>query len=54
VSDIESIRPFPKESELANRIKDLIFEYEGELSTVAVIGILDLVKAEITIEAMEQ
>jgi len=35
---------FSKEQELCGRLQDLIHEYDGELSLVAVIGVLDLVK----------
>jgi len=45
-SKIKSIRPYPKESELASRIKDLIHEYDGEMSIVALLGILEMVKSE--------
>lgn len=33
---------FSRENELSNRITDLISEYNGELSLVSVIGILQL------------
>jgi hypothetical protein len=37
---------YPKEQEICNRIFDVINEYEGEVSTVAILGILDMVHRE--------
>lgn len=42
-----SEKRYSKEAELSDRIVNLIHEYDGELSLVAVIGILDVVKDEI-------
>lgn len=35
---------FSKEQELYSRLQDLIHEYDGEISLVAVLGVLDLAK----------
>ena len=35
---------FSKEQELYSRLHDLIHEYDGEISLVAVLGVLDLAK----------
>lgn len=35
---------YGKEQELYSRLHDLIHEYDGEISLVAVLGILDLAK----------
>jgi hypothetical protein len=35
---------FSKEQELYSRMQDLIHEYDGEVSLVAVLGVLDLAK----------
>ena len=40
-------RDYPKEGELFDRILSLVYEYEGEMSTPAAIGVLDLVKDSI-------
>ncbi len=37
-------RKFPIEAELTGRINELIHEYDGQVSTVSVIGVLELVK----------
>jgi len=37
-------KKFSKEQELYSRLQDLIHEYDGEISLVAVIGVLDLLK----------
>lgn len=47
VTELDTGRPYPKESELADRLEKLCHEYDGELSVVAVIGALELVKLEI-------
>lgn len=44
---------FPKEDELHNRMLDLINEYVAELSLVAVVGILEVVK-EHTLKACDE
>jgi len=52
MSNIESLnkeKKFSKEGELMGRISALIAEYNGELSLVSVIGILDLKKIELFI-----
>ena len=38
---------FPAEAELHNRIHDIICEYNGEISLVAAIGILELEKIKL-------
>lgn len=38
---------FVKEGELTERISNLIDEYAGELSLVAVLGILEVIKANL-------
>lgn len=32
------------ESEMARRITELVFEYSGQVSTVAAVGVLELIK----------
>ena len=51
--DIESLRPYPKESELSKRLDKLIHEYDGELSIVSVIGVLDMLKFELINDSFE-
>lgn len=38
---------YPQEGELFDRLVSLIYEYEGDISTVSAIGILELVKDKI-------
>ena len=40
-------REFPVNEEILQRITKLIYEYEGEVPMVSILGILDLVKDEI-------
>jgi len=40
-------KPYRLESELATKVDVLIHEYDDLISAVAVIGILDLIKADI-------
>ena len=47
VVSLDKEKTFSKEAELANRIDDLILEYNGELSLVSVMGILELKKIEL-------
>ena len=47
VKSLNKERVFSKEAELMNRLSGLISEYDGELSLVAVLGILDLKKVEL-------
>ena len=42
--DFPMQKKFSKEQELYSRLQDLIHEYDGELSLVAVIGVLELAK----------
>jgi len=50
---IESLRPYPKESELAKRLNSIIYEYSGELSIVSVVGVLDMLKFELINDSFE-
>jgi len=38
---------FPIEQELYKRMIDLIYEYGGDISTVSVLGVVELVKHEL-------
>ena len=38
---------FSKEQELYSRLHDLVHEYDGELSMVAVVGIVELLKLHV-------
>lgn len=38
---------FSKEQELYSRLHDLVHEYDGELSMVAVVGIIELLKMHV-------
>lgn len=38
---------FSKEQELYSRLYDLVHEYDGELSMVAVVGIVELLKLHV-------
>jgi len=49
IKDLNKEKTFSKEGELSKRIGDLISEYDGELSLVSVMGILDLKKIELYI-----
>lgn len=40
-------RTFAVEGELAKRLKEVIYSYEGQISVVATVGVLELVKHEI-------
>lgn len=42
VTKISISKKYPVEAELYNKISDLIEEYNGELSLVSVLGILEL------------
>lgn len=44
---------YPKEQERADRLDDLIHEYDGELSLVAVLGVLALTKESLIGEALD-
>lgn len=44
VKDIGLEKRFPKEAELMERISEVISDYNGELSLVAVIGVLEMKK----------
>jgi len=46
VSSLNKEKAFSKEGELSQRMNDLIAEYDGEISLVSVLGILDLKKME--------
>ena len=47
IKNMNKEKVFTKEAELTKRITDLIYEYEGELSLVAVMGILTLKNIEL-------
>lgn len=40
----EKVRSYPVEDELLNRVYDIFDEYDGAISNVSVIGILELAK----------
>ena len=44
IIDLKKAKVFAREGELYNRIIEIIDDYAGELSLVAVIGVLDLAK----------
>lgn len=50
VRKVSAARPYRNESELAGKIEDVIHEYDGMVSVVAVVGILDMVKVAILAE----
>jgi hypothetical protein len=47
ISDLNKEKTFPQHQELFERVLDTIYEYEGEVAMVAVLGILDLIKDEL-------
>jgi len=50
MSDIINLRETPifaLESEVSQRVKALLHEYDGRLSLVAALGILEVVKSEL-------
>lgn len=47
VAQLRDGKHFALESEIASRLKDLVMEYEDRVSLVAVIGILELIKADL-------
>ena len=47
IKSLNKEKVFTREAELTRRISDLICEYDGELSLVAVLGILELKKIEL-------
>lgn len=51
ILDLNKEKKYPKEAELMSKLTLLIDEYSGEISTVAVIGILDMKKQFIVINA---
>ena len=44
VLSTNQVKTFPKEGELMERLTSLIDEYAGELSLVAVVGVLEMKK----------
>ena len=52
ITKIESDNPFPREGELADRMNNLIDEYADELSSVAVVGVLETIKSEIVLDIL--
>jgi hypothetical protein len=53
VRQVSAGRPYKTESELAGKIEDTIYEYDGRLSVVAVLGVLDMIKARLMAENEE-
>ena len=53
INSLNKEKVFSKEAELSGRIGNLISEYDGELSLVSVLGILDLKKIEIYVNQEE-
>lgn len=51
VGKIRQSKPYKIESELAGKIDELIHEYDGMISCVAVVGVLELIKSEIIRDA---
>lgn len=49
----EPVSAYPREGELADRLNSLIDEYAGEVSMVAVLGVLELKKQMIVIGSLE-
>lgn len=47
IKELPLAEKFPKHQEMLDRIMLLIYEYENEVSTVAVLGILDLAKDQV-------
>lgn len=47
IGKAKNTKPYRIESELAGKIDELIHEYDGMISCVAVVGVLELIKAEI-------
>ena len=45
--------PYRHESELVVKLLDVIYEYNGMMSTVSVIGVLELVKDQIKLDAQQ-
>ena len=46
-------RPYVKESELADRIDDLLDEYSDEISAVSAVGILNIIALRIMNDSIE-
>jgi len=51
VSQLRDGKHYALEAEIAARLKGLIMEYEGRISLVATVGILELIKADLLKEA---
>ena len=47
VVDLGKEKMFPVEQELYSRMMDLVYEYGGDISTVSVLGVVELVKHEL-------
>ena len=47
------VRAYPKNEELLDRIIRLIHEYDGEISTAAAVGTIELVREQIINDVME-
>jgi hypothetical protein len=46
--------PYGQLSELYSRLRDVVYDYEDEVSTASVIGVLEFLKSEIIEEAKEK
>lgn len=51
VTQLRDGKHYALEAEITGRLKDLVMEYEGRVSLVAVLGVLELLKAELLKEA---
>ncbi len=51
VLNLGKVPKFPVEAEFAKRLNDLVSEYEGRLSLVAALGILELMKSQLLSDA---
>ena len=47
IFDLGKEKMFPVEQELYKRMIDLIYEYGGDISTVSVLGVVELVEHEL-------
>lgn len=52
VLDMGKDKKFPREGELMEKLSELIDTFEGDLSMVAVLGVLELKKQEIVYTAV--
>lgn len=54
IVSLKKEKTFPTEQELHNRIVDIMEEYHGDISLVAVVGILDLIKFDLLSNAITE